>query len=258
VRYLEDKFQKYLKNSGLNLIIHHEVDPIRLAEVIQDKETEAIIWVSHAAKEKEQVPGRSAPAVIMDIHGNDVKNFFSTIPSRIKFLGIVGCQAEEIFNGFKERGHYVTNPDLEIMSFRKKVSMQRGIKKVAKRLAYLLRNPKSETPVEDQEMVEFTLSRSDLDSVTTQSSWVEFGDKVLGIFKGSEMGTVYGSVPRSIYEKMENKNIKHNRLHHLEQKDESFGRLEINSSEADIWWKLFELRGKPLGGKHQHLYQFRK
>ena len=136
--------------------------------------------------------------------------------------------------------------------------MQRGIKKVAKRLAYLLRNPKSETPVEDQEMVEFTLSRSDLDSVTTQSSWVEFGDKVLGIFKGSEMGTVYGSVPRSIYEKMENKNIKHNRLHHLEQKDESFGRLEINSSEADIWWKLFELRGKPLGGKHQHLYQFRK
>ena len=257
-RYLENKFQKYLKYSGLNLVIHHQVDPVKLLEVIRDEETEAIIWVSHAAKEKEQVPGRSAPAVIMDIHGNDVKNFFSSIPSRIKFLGIVGCQAEEIFNGFRERGHYVTNPDLEIMSFRKKVSMQGGIKKVSKRLAYLLKNPKPETPVMDQEMVEFTLSRTDLDSATTQSSWVEFGDKVLGVFKNDESGPVYGQIPRAIFEKMDNKNIKHNRLHHADQKDESFGRLEISSSEADTWWKLFELRGKPLGGKHQHLYQFRK
>lgn len=257
-RYLEGKFNKYLKNSGLNLVIHHQVDPIKLSEVLNDPETEAVIWVSHAAKEKEQVPGRSAPAVIMDIHGNDVKNFFSTIPSRIKFLGIVGCQAEEIFNGFRERGHFVTNPDLEIMSFRKKVSMQGGIKKVAKRLAQILKSPKPETPVLEQEMIEFTLSRSDFDTVTTQSSWVEFGDKVLGIFKGDEMGTIYGQIPRAIYEQMENRNIKHNRLHHLEQKDESFGRLEVSSSEADTWWKLFELRGKPLGGKNQHLYQFRK
>lgn len=258
VNYLENKFQKYLKNSGLNLVVHHQVDPIKLSEVIKDPETEAIIWVSHAAKEKEQVPGRSAPAVIMDIQGNDVKNFFSSIPLNIKFLGIVGCQAEEIFNGFRERGNYSHNPNLEIMSFRKKVSMQGGIKKVSKRLAYLLKNPSPETQVDAQEMVEFSLSRSDFDTVTTQSSWVEFGDKVLGVFREDEMGPILGEMPRVIYEAMENKNIKHNRLHLADQKDESFDRLEITSYEPETWWKLFELRGKPLGGKNQHLYQFRK
>lgn len=257
-RYLEEKFQKYLRNSGLNLVIHHQVDPVKLSEVIQDPETEAIIWVSHAAKEKEQVPGRSAPAVIMDIHGNDVKNFFSTIPQNVRFLGIVGCQAEEIFNGFKARGNYSQNPNLEIMSFRKKVSLQGGIKKVSKRLAQVLKVPAAMTAIEEQEMVEFYVARADFDTPTTQSSWVEFGDKVLAVFRGDEMRSVRGEIPRAMYEQMENKNIKHNRLHHPDQKDESFGRLVITAMEPGTWWSLFELRGRPLGGKNQHLYQFKK
>lgn len=258
VTYLEKKFHDYLKKTDLNLVIHHNTDPQKLYEVLNSEETEALIWVSHAAKEKQTAPGMSAQATILDVYGNDVKNFFTTIPKNLRFLGIVGCQAEDIIKGFRERGNYDQHPQLEIMSFRKRVSMQGGIKKVLKRLRALDKSSPI-LPAPETELVEIHLAREAFSpDKDMDKSWVEMGDKVLALFADKGVQEQIISLPRGTWEQIENKNIKHNRLLSGPSNSEEFGRLHLSTTEPDAWWSLFELNGRPLGGKNRHLYQYRK
>lgn len=257
IRSLENTFNKALKDSGLKLVIHHNVDPKTLYQVMTSEETEAVVWVSHAAKEKEQVPGRTAEAIIMDVHGNDVKNFFTTIPKNLRFLGIVGCQSQSIIDGFRARGNYDQSPDLEIMSFAKKVAMQSGFKKTLQQAKLSLAKEKPTSEVIQEDNVSISITKENFEtSPSLQSTWIEFGDRVLGIFDENEIAIADASIPRTIWNKLENKNIKHNRVLHQDAREESLGKLILQTNEP-VSWKLFELRGKPLGGKHQHLYQYK-
>lgn len=263
IRYLERNFANAFKNSQLKTVIHHEADPETLYKIMTSDETEAVIWISHAAGDHHLQAGLKGTNIIADFYGNDVKKFFTLIPKNLRFLGIVGCQAKGIVDGFRERGNYASAPSLEIMSFEKKVRMYPSFQKVLKEAKKVL--AKNFVPHSNEETIPLKISRSHLgDLPSLQPGWVEMGDKVLGIFSLNEMEPVSNlNISKAFWEstgeEVTKRNIKFMRLHSATTTDESTGVLNLELDPSLGQWKLFANRDrKPIGGKDQQLYIFKQ
>lgn len=257
ISHLEKKFNKVFRNSGHELVIHHKADPKTLYQVMTSDKTEAVIWVSHAAGEHELKPGFKAEDIILDNWGNDVKNFFTLVPPNLKFIGLVGCQAQRIIDGFRARGNYEAHPDLQIMSFEKKVRLYSAFDKTVKAAAaFMAKAPVSSTL--SQPGIEFSLERvSYEDSPSLQAGWAEIGDQVLAFFDVNVTSGA-GSVSENVFGKIERKNIKFFRSKSASSVDESLGKLEITAAQNMGSWNLFAKDGRPIGGKDQQLYVYKR
>ncbi len=260
VRHLEKKFQKAFQNSGHELVIHHKVDPKTLYQIMTSENTEAIIWVSHAAGEQDLKPGFKAEDIILDNWGNDVKNFFTLIPKNLKFIGLVGCQAQKIVDGFRSRGNYDAHPDLEIMSFDKKVRLYSAFDKTIQAAVLSLKTPKEPKVPVVGAPVEFSVERvSYEDSASLQAGWLEVGDQVMGFFDlNATQPLAQVAIDELVFEKIERKNMKFYRAHSETSVEESMGKLNITSSSNIGTWSLFAKDGRPIGGKDQQLYVFKR
>ncbi len=259
IRHLEKKFNQAFRNSGHELVIHHKADPKVLYGVMTSYKTEAVIWVSHAAGEQELKPGFKAEDIILDIWGNDVKNFFTHIPANLKFIGLVGCQAQKIIDGFIARGNYVNHPELEIMSFEKKVRLYSAFNKTLKAAKeFLAKAGEAKSVAEDR--IEFKVERSSYEtSPTLQSSWLEIGDQVLAFFDVDQTQPLNEvSIAENIFSKIERKNMKLFRARSETSNDDSIGKLAISPLSNIGTWSLFGRDGRPIGGKDQQLYVFKK
>lgn len=260
IRHLEKKFQKAFQNSGHELVIHHKADPKTLYQIMTSENTEAVLWVSHAAGEHDLKPGFKAEDIILDHWGNDVKNFFTLVPKNLKFLGLVGCQAQKIVDGFRTRGNYDAYPDLEIMSFDKKVRLYSAFDKTLKAAAISLKTAKApKTPVSGSP-IEFSVERVSFeDSPSLQPGWLEVGDQVLGFFDlNSSQPILPISIDELVFNKIERKNMKFYRAHSEGSVEESLGKLNITSHSNIGTWNLFAKDGRPIGGKDQQLYVYKR
>lgn len=259
VRHLEKKFNKAFQKSGHELVIEHKVGPKRLYEVMTSDETVAVIWVSHAAGESEVQPGMSAQDIVLDYFGNDVKNFFTLVPKNLRFLGLAGCQAQKIVNGFKARGNYDRYPELEILSFEKKVRLYKAFDQTVMALQKNLAAEK--TPVVNaSNEVRFDIERSELSAMPgMEMSWAEIGDQVLAFFDQGETGPLLeSSIDENVLSKIPRKNIKLFRAKGEVSSTAGLGELRITSDPAMGSWTLFARDGRPIGGLDQQLYVFRK
>lgn len=139
---LEKRFRKAYGESGFGLRVVHEAGPRELAEVLKSPATIGVFWVSHSGSDDE-TEGQAArwDDVILDVAGNDVKELFQRIHPNIRWLGIVGCNAERIFEGFRARGHYRDNPELRIHSFDSKVEALSGLSRSLRASAEVLGDP---------------------------------------------------------------------------------------------------------------------
>lgn len=259
IRHLEKKFNKAFSKSGHELVIRHKADPKVLYQVMTSENTEAVIWVSHAAGEHELKPGFKAEDIILDIWGNDVKNFFTLIPKNIKFIGLVGCQAQKIVDGFRQRGNYDAHPELQIMSFEKKVRLYKAFDQTVAAAAEFMATAKAPS-IASRPQIEFEIERGSFEeSPSLQPGWVEIGDQVLGFFDINETRTLNAvALDESVFGKIERKNIKFFRAHSESSVDESMGVLTITPSQNIGSWKLFAKDGRPIGGKDQQLYVFKR
>jgi hypothetical protein len=260
IRHLEKKFTKAFAKSGHELVIHHKADPKILYQIMTSDQTEAVLWVSHAAGESELSPGFKASDIIVDHWGNDVKNFFTLVPRNLKFLGLVGCQAQKIFDGFRERGNYDAHPDLEIMSFEKKVRLYSAFDKTIKAAALSLAKTRTPSISQSKNLFDFHIERSAFEeSPSLQSGWVEMGDQVLSFFDlNAATPMIEASINENVLSKIERKNIKFFRAKSSTSLDESMGTLMITPSQNIGSWKLFAKDGRPLGGQDQQLYVFKR
>jgi hypothetical protein len=260
IRHLEKKFNKAFAKSGHELVIHHKADPKTLYQVMTSDETEAVIWVSHAAGESELKPGFKADDIILDNWGNDVKNFFTLVPRNLKFLGLVGCQAQKIFTGFRERGNYDAHPNLEILSFEKKVRLYSSFDKTIKAAVLSLAKPRAPSVAEKRNSIDFSIVRGAFEeSPSLQPGWVEIGDQVIGFFDlNATIPLLDASIDESVMKKIPRKNIKFFRAKSSTSVDESMGSLTITPWQNIGSWKLFAKDGKPIGGNDQQLYVHKK
>lgn len=255
---LEKKFKKVFKDSHHDIRIHHKAGPRELHQALTSSETVALIWVSHAASEQDLGHGYKAGEVILDYWGNDVKNFFTLVPENLKFLGLVGCEANQIIEGFRDRGHYEAFPHLEIKSFDYKVRLSRGFKETLKSAVLALQ--KGEAISDTSEIpVTFYLQRTTLSAQDgLHSGWVEIGDRVLTFFEDQETHERSSSISTKIWENIKNKNIRFFKVRGGEQSEDGLGHLQVNIDQREGVWNLFARRGKPIGGKEQQLYLFRR
>ncbi|MES2526950.1 MAG: hypothetical protein V4598_07670 [Bdellovibrionota bacterium] len=260
VRHLEKKFNKTFKNSGHDLVIHHQTDPKTLYQIMTSENTEAVIWISHAAGEHELKPGFKAEDIILDNWGNDVKNFFTLVPRNLKFLGLVGCQAQKIVTEFRDRGNFVAHPDLQIMSFDKKVRLYSAFDKTVEAAAKFLSIPKTPTAVSPSTFIDIKLERTAFEeSPSLQAGWAEIGDQVIGYFDVNDSQPIIeASIDEAILNKIDRKNIKFFRAKSATSVDESMGVLAITPSQNIGSWKLFAKDGRPIGGHDQQLYVYKK
>lgn len=123
----EKVFRNAFKNSSYEYIVLHKVDQVQLQKIITSAETKGIFWVSHA---NEQENASSLGVIkasnnITDINGLNAKHIFQKIHPNVKFLGVVGCRANDIFKDFD----YSENPDLKIFSFSEKITAKDGLLK---------------------------------------------------------------------------------------------------------------------------------
>jgi len=256
-RHLEKKFNKAFRNSGHELVIHHKADPKILYQVMTSENTEAVIWVSHAAGESELKPGFKAEDIILDNWGNDVKNFFTLVPQNLKFIGLVGCQAQKIVDGFRARGNYVAHPDLQIMSFEKKVRLYKAFDSTVKAAAAIMATAKAPATIASPK-IDFNIERTSYeDSPTLQAGWMEIGDQVLGFFDLDETSKL-ASIDAGVFNKIERKNIKFFRSKSATSVDESMGKLTISPVQKLGTWNLFAKDGRPIGGRDQQLYVYKR
>lgn len=248
LKRIERNFRRTYQEKGLKLVVHHKAKPETLHSVMTDNETEVVIWVSHAGGVHSGRNGMEAKGVILDYYGNNVKNFFTLIPPGLKFLGIVGCSAKSIIEGFEERGNYRNYPNLEIKSFDKNVKLFSGLKETLKASLSHIDKETFESP-EEERFVNVSVDRFG----DYAKSWLEMGDQVIA-FMDQTSSRVEAKIPYSIWKQLKNKNIKLVR----DASEESL--LDFLNIETDDFqrWKRFSLPdGMPIGNKDQHLYLFK-
>lgn len=249
---IEKQFLKAFNKSDLTPVIHHKAGPRLLFESMKSEDNEVVIWVSHAAGEKALTTGMNAENIILDIFGNDVKKFFTSPSKSMRFLGIVGCEAQSIIDGFKARGQYQDVPELEIMSFNKKVDLFHGLNKALDRSMEVLQRSSEETEHPEKEVIQIEVSRT----ASQASGWIELGDKVVGYFDPqAEKTSTTLPFDYQFWNSLENKNIKF--IRDLQGSSADLGKLNLAADGSS--WKLFaSTDGKALGGKNQQLYIFKK
>jgi hypothetical protein len=255
--YFETKFKRAYAKSGLNIVTHRETTPEILHQVLTDPETEILIWVSHAAADHEFLKGVGGKELILDQYGNDVKNFFSSTTPNLKFLGIVGCEAKSIFDGFTARGLYKDRPDLEIMSFSEKVWLHSGFNKTLEQSLTRAGAPTSEEIIEHIPMIDLDVTVFKPVDTEVASGWIEMGDKVIAM-TAPELGNDFQiKLPLSDLEDAKNKNIRFVKSQSPTNAEAVLPYLDILSETGN--WKIFaDKKGNAIGGKQKQLYVFKK
>jgi hypothetical protein len=128
-------FYKRFKKSGLNIIIKEKVDQETLRKELLNPKNIAVFWVSHAKDNQDITSGVSSDAAIVDYYGVDVKDHFKNIHPNMRYVGLVGCNAKNLLQEYRDEGHYSNNKDLLIHSFDKKVDARIGLRKSIRKSA---------------------------------------------------------------------------------------------------------------------------
>jgi hypothetical protein len=242
---MESRFKRAFQDSGRKIIIYRKTSPELLHQILSDENSEIIIWVSHAAAVNNDVPGMATKGIISDFYGNDVKNFFTTPKNNLKFLGIVGCSAKSIFDGFRERGHFSQLPNLEIHTFDKNVYLLDGLQKtltLAK--SHLERELVLNT--EEEEVDSSIVVDIENEFLPTGFSWLEFADRIYPLKDRIEIN-------QGDWIKNPNKNLRH--VKDLSS-DGPLAKLQLKSDQGS--WRLFTTKdGNPIGALNKHLYIFK-
>lgn len=116
---LEEVFRKRFENSGYQLEVHHDTDAQTLWDTLQDPDNIAVYFVGHAAPERPvgTAGGISGESIVADRNGDNLVDLFTHISPNLRYLALVGCEAQPIFDQFRQQGVYKDNPNLQILAF---------------------------------------------------------------------------------------------------------------------------------------------
>ena len=246
VSKVEGYFNKMLPPEQYETEIHHQVSPEDLLNHLNDKNVQALVWVSHAAQEKDVNSGIAGNDTILDAFGNNVKNFFSSPHREMKHLSVVGCNAKPILDRFNQNGAYSSHPDFSYFSFDRKTKIMSGLKLAVADLLKKLQNKKTIQVSPIQKTQKITVDLSYLNG----AGWIEIGQKVIGYLDPQKTLRKTIEIETAFFQSLSNKNI---HLYFDKKYDSSLmnGFLQLSS------WKVFtDASGRPLGGSKQ-LYMYR-
>ncbi|MBD65995.1 MAG: hypothetical protein CME62_12360 [Halobacteriovoraceae bacterium] len=248
-RYVYD----YYSDRTQDIKVIHEADATILSHYLNSPNTEKLFWVSHAGASRSMGTGISAQDTVLDIHGNNIKNLFSTVHPNLNFLAIVGCQAKGMLDDFYMNHNYQNNDNMNLFSFYKKVKLYRGVKMALQASLTPDRNilvTKVEDQIKADEVMQLTLSKQS----AGVDSLVEIGDKSYVFPADKEILNI--EIPKNVWDQFKSKNVKHSVLE-KEIEDEShyvLAPIIVSSNTLKKVWKPFAKPNGELLGTYKHLY----
>ncbi len=94
---IEELFINRFKNSGYRILVQHNVDQLKLYNILHDSQNIALFFVEHSKKES---------FGINDYQNNNILPIFKDIHPNMRFLGLISCNTERIFKTFLDNSTY--------------------------------------------------------------------------------------------------------------------------------------------------------
>ncbi len=280
-------FKKAFKATDYNIVIKEKATPTQLRDELLNPNNIAVYWVSHAAGSDSVSTGVVSSSAVVDYYFNDVKDLFKEVHPNMRFLGLIGCNAEGTIKKFYSEGHYQDNPLLKIHSFDKKIDARTGLRRSIKSSAEKLGELKTRQVRIGGRLKKRTLSQL-INSANSIKNFHEtktcniqkqgheiivtrvlsedsaqatlfVGEKLLGYFpegKAGETQELKVYLSEELANNPQKIKFKLDSLKFYSTEKLNLGRLDFESSfQGD--WKLFARRnGEPIGYT-SNLYRYR-
>ncbi len=194
VDQLREMFLERLTAFNLDPVVIERATEDQLAAALRARTTAAIFWIGHSN------PGRSGTGlgvseVILDADGNNVAPLFQNIHPNMRWLAVIGCDAQPILDKYKVLGYYDQNRILQFFSFDSLIEPTVGlIDAAAAGYSYLGYTQKQFPAIEC-----FTRRRQGVQLMLTRQTPMAKRGSLLEIFVGDRLiTTVEGSAPGQI------------------------------------------------------------
>ncbi|PIP95837.1 MAG: hypothetical protein COW00_12275 [Bdellovibrio sp. CG12_big_fil_rev_8_21_14_0_65_39_13] len=242
---LEKIFRDQMDNQEIEVI--HMANQWQLYQALNDKDVQALLWVSHSSNTSDRTSDALSTASVLDHQFRDVLPLFQTIPSHIQYLGLVGCRSELIINELKSKNKFQSSAETKLFLEEKKVDARKSLKRALKELKQIKLKDEVEAKCIEQEVAQIDFTRTAIES-DAASVRIVVGGQVLKVLpkllKGeTQTGTI--SVVGPIQSKGDLKIL-------IDTGASSHSELDLgkftftNDHEAE--WKLFaKPDGTPFG-----------
>tara|TARA_Y100000590_G_scaffold470711_1_gene668306 strand:+ start:157969 stop:158952 length:984 start_codon:yes stop_codon:yes gene_type:complete len=243
---LEKLFKRKLKKENLELVIIPFVRQTELRNELLNPSNHAVFWVGHANR-----ADSLATAGMYDDRGFNLKEIFQEVHQNIKFLGLVGCRALPFIQGLKEKGHWDLNSHLSFYARDKKTDARKGLKRAIK--AFLNFKEKPAPVCLEKELLPITVRRKS-DSKLSAARILRKG-VLVGTFE-EDQDEIIIYLPKGLKKSEYKLTFESGAPNNISPELFNLGRLEFESLNPELSWKLFADReGKPLGFG-AHVYRF--
>ncbi len=287
---LKKIINKGFKDTDYNIVVIEKATPTQLRNELLNPNNIALFWVSHAAGSSNVASGVMSSSAVVDYYFNDVKVLFTEVHPNMKFLGLVGCNAQGTIEKFYEEGHYANNPSLQIHSFDKKVDARTGLKKSIKesspKLGFLkqraykfptgsrrVRYRDLPIIIEEQDAItnfyetqvcnlqyrghKVSVTR-ELEKDADQAALL-MNDKLMGYFEAAKAGesqTIDVYIPNEFLTSTAKLKFKIDSLKFFSKERVELGRLSFESDFSGRWELFARRNGEPLGYT-SNLYRYK-
>lgn len=153
---LEDIFRDRMDGHEIEVI--HMANQWDLFQVLNDKDVQALLWVSHSSNTSDRTSDALSTASVQDSQFRDVLPLFQTIPSHIQYLGLVGCRSELIINELKRKNKFQASSETKLFLEEKKVDARKSLKRALKELKQIKLKEEVQSKCVEQQVanIEFT------------------------------------------------------------------------------------------------------
>ncbi len=119
---IAEDFSARLNGSGYSIQLQFEAQADQIREALTDPLAVGVFVAGHGTGESSFAPGLSTEAAFVDSQGQNILPLFSSIHPNMRFVAILGCDAEPAIQAFRKAGAYKDNPDLQIWAKRGRIS----------------------------------------------------------------------------------------------------------------------------------------
>jgi len=243
---LKKIFKKNTQKLNFKIIVKHSVAPHQLRTILQDEDTHAVFWLSHGRED-----------MVVDQYGNSIQSMFLQLNPNIRFLALIACQGETVFNNLAKLGLFEKYPHLKTFGTDKKVSATHYLRKSLT----AFRDTQSEflevnSPIHETGTT-FQLTRK-LESKSSELQVALDDLYIVSTFPAGEAGDIQQLnifVPESMMNNLNSFDFILRRSFKEMHKSE-FGHISISTDQLAGQWNLFAAtNGEPFGQNALFEYQ---
>jgi hypothetical protein len=239
--------KKFKSEETYDIVIKHRADQEDLFKSLNDPQTHAIFWLSHGGYSKSHnSKGIKATPMLLDYQKDNVAKVFQKIHPHVKFVGVIGCNSEQILSDTIE-----TRSDLDYYIPKKKVIAQFALRRA-------IRHFKKTEAVRDNSLKEIVAPET-LPVTLTRTTGSEEKYKSLKVFLDGKLLTVLPKMdansqnefvidlPKANYTTRAELKLIFESGQNPHEEIDFFGELQLNFNGQSPWILFSKPTGEPFG-----------